>query len=296
MKHEREPQSPADAQAELAELRERVMALTQLRDELVAKLAHDIRGPLTSIVGFSELLEEGMLEGAAATDAARTIRVNAGRLTQLTTDLLAINRAEPGEIALASNRIDLTKLVGELATLSNSEPIEITGDAPRLKQAFEALIDNAKRFSKNGQAAKVHVRSDGAHARVMIADAGIGIPASEIESIGTRFFRATNARKAKLSGTGVGLFVAKNIIEAHGGSLAIRSVENQGTTVEVTLPFEPEKKSVSLALSDERTRSYIAHALRERGYRVVESEADVSLTDADVPPGFLIADVLRLLE
>ena len=296
MKHEREPQSPADAQAELAELRERVMALTQLRDELVAKLAHDIRGPLTSIVGFSELLEEGMLEGAAATDAARTIRVNAGRLAQLTTDLLAINRAEPGEIALASNRVDLTKLVGELATLSNSEPIEITGDAARLKQAFEALIDNAKRFSKNGQAPKVHVRSDGAHARVMIADAGVGIPAAEIESIGTRFFRATNARKAKLSGTGVGLFVAKNIIEAHGGSLAIRSVENQGTTVEVTLPFEPEKKSVSLALSDERTRSYIAHALRERGYRVVESEADVEIRDQDVPPGYLIADVLRLIE
>ncbi len=296
MKHEHEPQSPANVQAELAELRERVMALTNLRNELIAKLAHDIRGPLTSIVGFSELLEEGALEGGAATDAAKTIRVNAGRLTQLTSDLLAINRAEPGEMALANDRVDLTKLVGDLATLSERIPVEVSGDAARLKQAFEALIDNAKRFSSNGQSAKVHVKSDGRAAHVTIADAGIGIPAEEIEAVGTRFFRASNARKAKLAGTGVGVFVAKSIVEAHGGNLAIRSVEGQGTTIEVSLPLTYQKKSVSLALSDELMRAYLSHVLRERGYRVVESGADIELDDANVPPSFLIADVLRLIE
>jgi signal transduction histidine kinase len=296
VKREREPQSPASAAAELDGLRAQVMALVQLRNELIAKLAHDIRGPLTSIVGFSELLEERALEGEAATDAARTIRVNAGRLTQLTRDLLAINRAEPGEIALANDRVNLNKLLAELATLSESAAAEVTGDGARLKLAFEALIDNAKRFSTNGQSAKVHVKNDGTHARVTIADAGIGIPAEELENVGTRFFRASNARKAKLAGTGVGVFVAKHIVEAHGGKVGIRSVEGQGTTIEVTLPIKPEKKSVSLALSDVRTRVYLTHVLRERGYRVVESGADIELTDGDVPPGFLVADVLRLVQ
>lgn len=225
MKHE-----PDRLQAEID-------ALRQQRNDFIAKLVHDIRGPLTSIFGFAELLEEGMLEGASATDAAKTIRVNAAKLTQLTTDLLAMNRAEPGNFELAKAPMDLSKLVNDV-TGANVEPgVRIDGDESRLRSALEHLYANANKFSRNGKAPSVSLRHDGKDAILTIADAGIGIPAAELGLIGQRFYRATNAKKEKLAGTGIGVYVAKSYVEAHGGELAIASGDS-GTTVTVTLPMQ----------------------------------------------------------
>ena len=99
---------------ELERQRASVLQLNQLKNDLIAVLAHDIKGPLTSINGFAELLEEGFLEGAAAVDAAHTIRVNAQRLATLADDVLALSRVEHGELEIKDDRVDLVDLVTQV--------------------------------------------------------------------------------------------------------------------------------------------------------------------------------------
>jgi two-component system, OmpR family, sensor kinase len=217
-------------------LRAEIAALRQQRNDFIAKLVHDIRGPLTSIFGFAELLEEGMLEGQSALDAAKTIRTNAAKLTQLTADLLAMNRAEPGNFELVRAPMDLSKLVADVAGVAVEPGVSIVGDEPHLRTAFEQLMANAKKFSRNGKAPSISLQRRGADAVVTIADAGIGIPAAEIACVGERFYRATNAKKEKLAGTGIGVYVAKAYVEAHGGRVEIAS-DGSGTTVTVSLPL-----------------------------------------------------------
>ena len=224
MKHEPDP------------LQDEIEALRQQRNDFIAKLVHDIRGPLTSIFGFAELLEEGMLEGDSATDAARTIRTNAAKLTQLTADILAMNRAEPGNFELAKSKMDLSKLVNDVTGAAVETGVSIDGDELRLRSAFEHLMANATKFSRNGKAPEISVRSDGGNAIVTIVDAGIGIPPAELPRIGERFYRATNAKKEKLAGTGIGVYVARAYVEAHGGTVTLAS-DGAGTTVTISLPL-----------------------------------------------------------
>lgn len=264
---------------ELSRLRARVVALQEQRNEFIAKLIHDIRGPLTSIVGFSELLDEDMLEGESAADAIKIIRSNAARLTQLTADLLAMNRAEADELDLEKKPVDLSRLVAEFSGVNVPPGIVIQGDEKRLAAALGNLFDNAEKFSKNGVAPSAALHANNGVATLTIVDSGIGIPSDEIASVGERFFRASNAKKEKLAGTGVGVFIAKAVIEAHGGELSFAS--NRGTTVTVRLPLAGTgKKSVKLDLPAEEKR-YFARALRERGYRVVETDADIVVRSPD---------------
>jgi signal transduction histidine kinase len=269
--------------AELEHQRANFLQLNQLKNDLIAVLAHDIKGPLTSIVGFAELLEEGYLEGAAATDAARTIRTNAQRLSTLANDVLALSRIEHGELEIAADRVDLVAVAKSAIELHGSEraitfssdvtAAPVLGDADRLRQVFDNLLRNAVKYSPGGQPVDVTVTTQGDAFRVAVRDRGIGIPEDEQDRLFERFSRASNARRAKIAGSGIGLFIVKMIVDRHGGSITVQSKLGGGSTFVVTLPNmnaagAEHPARVTVLTSDRALSQFAAYELRSRGYRV----------------------------
>lgn len=307
---------------ELEGQRSAVMTLNQLKNDLIAVLAHDIKGPLTSIVGFAELIEQGFYEGDASVDAARTIRNSAQRLATLANDVLALSRVEHGELEIEDERVDLRTLLEETIELHVSEraidlegdldDVYVRGDFARLRQVFENLLRNAIKYSPNEMPVTVAVRRDGDTMIVSVIDRGIGIPQAEIPVLFERFARASNARKAKIPGTGIGLFVVKMIVERHGGSIDVSSAIDEGSRFDVRLPrigatefLRPLR--VTLLTKDDELSRFLAYELRTRGYRLREvqdvdqiehpdlREGDVLIVDcASVDPSRLQYDRAKL--
>jgi signal transduction histidine kinase len=270
---------------ELERQRASVLQLNQLKNDLIAVLAHDIKGPLTSISGFAELLEQGYLEGEAATDAARTIRANAQRLATLANDVLTLSQVEHGELEIADERVDLIEVVESAAQAHVAErniavdarvrTAFVRGDAERLRQVFDNLFRNAIKYSPGGKPVEATIDADGENFVVRVRDRGIGIPPEDVPRLFGRFVRAANARRAKIAGAGIGLFIVKMIVERHGGSVAVESRLDEGSTFTVTLPSIDAQASrkprrVSIVLADADMRRFAAYVLRSRGYRVRE--------------------------
>ncbi len=280
--------SLAAALDELELQRSAVMQISQLKHDLVATLAHDIKGPLTSIIGFAELLEEGFLEGDDATDAAKTIRSNAQRLATLANDMLALSRVEHGELEIADDRVDLGDVLrATVESIGPERAIELVidvehplvrGDAERLRQVFDNLLRNAIKFSPGGEPVQVRVSEQGTGFYITVQDHGIGIPPDEISKLFNRFARASNARKAKIAGTGVGLFIVKTIVERHGGNVGVHSAIGSGSTFYVSLPAIERAQGdgpgrVTIVTQDRRLSRFTAFELRARGFRVREVSA-----------------------
>lgn len=296
-------QQNPDVAAELERLRGKILELIAQKSDLIAVLAHDIKGPLTSIVGFSELLEEGYLEGDSATDAAKTIHSNANRLTTLTNDMLALSRVESGELEMADERIDLIELLGkaiearrperQIELNSDAAAAFVRGDADRLIVVFDNLLRNAIRFSPNGDPVSVTLRLEDDRVLVAVRDHGIGVPPDERAKLFTRFGRTSNARKAKLSGTGVGLYVAQKILERHDATIAVTSAIGTGSTFEVTFrsfaaSLVADPKRVTVLCGDVESSHFITFELRSRGFRVREVTTVADAVAGDLRSGDVI--------
>lgn len=289
---------------ELERQRASVLELNQLKNDLIAVLAHDIKGPLTSIAGFAELLEEGYLEGPAAADAAHTIRANAQRLATLANDVLALSRIEHGELEIADERVDLVDLIRNVVETHGPERnVNVTtklkdafvrGDADRLGQVFDNLVRNAIKYSPVGESVELTIESSGEDFRVEVRDRGIGIPDEDIPRLFGRFARATNARRAKIAGTGIGLFIVKMIVERHGGTVDVVSTLSAGSTFGVVLPSFDARVSqkpmrVAIVTKDSELSRFAAYELRSRGYRVRECTALEDLAHVgDLRPGDVV--------
>jgi len=285
---------------ELERQRASVLQLNQLKNDLIAVLAHDIKGPLTSIVGFAELLEEGYLEGDAGRDAAKTIRTNAQRLATLANDVLALSRIEHGELEIADEQVDLVELLaglvethaGERAITftKNVDKALVRGDAERLRQVFDNLLRNAIKYSPGGEPVDVALDADGERYDVEIRDRGMGIPAEELPRLFARFSRASNARRAKIAGTGIGLFIVKMIVERHGGTIAVQSAVGEGSTFTASLPtleapISQNAMRATIVTADPEFSRFAAYELRARGYRVRECASAADLLQADIRTG-----------
>lgn len=242
------------AQLELRRQNERLRALDRLKDELVAVVAHDLRTPLTSIRGYVDLLLEG--GGGPLTDTQMqflgVVDRNSHRLLKLTEDLLLLACSEAGELELDLADCDLACVVRDAA--ASARPAAeakglaldvrvdgvpaVRGDRARLGQLLDNLVANAVKFTPVGGRIELTLdrAADGRAATVAVADTGPGIPADELPLLFSRFFRARHATAAKVPGTGLGLAIAKTIAEAHGGAIAVESVEGEGTRFTVSLP------------------------------------------------------------
>jgi CheY-like chemotaxis protein/anti-sigma regulatory factor (Ser/Thr protein kinase) len=194
--------------------------------------------------------------------------------------------------------------------LSVTRPIElrisgasltVNGDIDRLRQVVENLVGNAIKYSPGGEPIEVALRGRHGGVELVVRDRGIGIPESERRKLFGRFARASNARALGISGTGFGLYLSRMIVELHGGSIDVESVEGQGSTFRVVVPSRSQHRAIAsrrLALLDVDgdARSYVAHALRDDGFAVAvaTSGEDLLRVLAEAPYDVAIVDADRL--
>ena len=237
------------AQHLLAYQNEQLLELDTLKDEFVSSVSHELRTPLTSISGYVEL----MLEDEQDEDKRNYLGIvdrNAERLLGLVSDLLFSARLQSGRLELERSEVDLHRLVlqavesarpraetaGVELTLAADSVPPVSGEAVRLAQLLDNLVSNAIKFTPRG--GRVAVRLSARDERVWfeISDTGIGIPAGERERLFERFFRSQSALERQIEGTGLGLYISKAIVEAHGGRIGVQSEPEEGTTFIVELP------------------------------------------------------------
>ncbi len=236
---------------------ERLQATQEAQRLFIANVAHDLRTPLTSIQGFAQAL----VDGTAATDesrrqAAQAIYEEAQRLERMTTALLDLARLEAGAMQMERETLDLGELAAErterfrprakqegltLRYAHPSEAILIVGDRNRLAQAIDNLLDNALRYTPRGGDVLVHLEATEQEATLTIADNGEGIPPDALPHIFERFYRADPARGGV--GAGLGLAIVREIVQAHGGSVAVESQIGKGSRFILHLPRLQEGKS-----------------------------------------------------
>ncbi|HET7682418.1 MAG TPA: ATP-binding protein [Marmoricola sp.] len=232
---------------------EQLRALDSVKSDFVSNVSHELRTPLTSISGYVEILEEEL--GDRLTDdeveMIDAAKRNVSRLSDLIEDLLTLSRAESRGTDLKT--VDLvpllTDVVNDVAVSASQRgvqvlltrpdaPVLVLGDASQVSRAVTNLLTNAVKYSHGAPEVQVCLEVDGTDALVEVRDRGIGIPASEMVDLGSRFYRATNAVDLGISGTGLGLRIVQAILENHHGSLEIESEHGRGTTARMRLPLQ----------------------------------------------------------
>ena len=236
-------------------LRERAMALEEadkVKSAFVSNMSYELRTPLTAIQGFAEMLDEGLagpLEDQAA-DYVKAILEASGKLGGLIDNVLDLTQHGEGALPLERKPIELAMLVHEAARdhkpVADAKGIEfavfvdpmvgaLKGDARKLKQALDHLLDNACLFTPAGGRVLLHADGDAATARIVVSDNGPGMDAAEQARAFDRFSRVADTRGTEAT-LGLGLPLARQFIEAHGGTLTLASEPGQGTAVSIELP------------------------------------------------------------
>lgn len=224
----------------------------QAQQRFVADASHELRAPLTAIQGNLQLLRRHAAMPEAEREAALAeAEREAERLTRLVADLLALARADAG-LVLRRGRVELDRLLldalaaarhlarGQDIALDHLEPTQVAGDPERLRQLLLIVLDNALKYTLPPGRVVATLRRDGGLAEVTVRDSGIGITAADLPHIFERFYRADLARAREPGGTGLGLPIARWIVEQHGGTLAVVSAPGQGTAVTIRLPLGAE--------------------------------------------------------
>ena len=229
--------------------------LDRQKDDFLSTVSHELRTPLASIIGYSEMLEDGDAGELSERQLhlVSVIRRNADRLRGLIEDLLVLSRIEGRGLEIDHCRVELGAVVAGVveslgpqvtrAGITLRQDIgaaEIEGDLLQLERAVTNLVSNAIKFTPEGGEVDVRLTTDGAMATVEVADTGIGIPAAEKKHLGTRFFRSSTAQRQSIPGTGLGLSIVRAIAESHGGDLTFESVEGEGTAFRLTVPLWDE--------------------------------------------------------
>lgn len=239
------------ARAVEARVVEQLRALDAVKSDFVSNVSHELRTPLTSILGYLELLEEEMRDHVETSEAemVAAAKRNVVRLGELIDDLLALTRSEAHRTELAP--LDLATLVRDIVTdlrvASSQQGVDIRlglpgtqvpvmADAGQIARVVTNLVSNAVKFSQGDSEVRVTVVADGENAVLAVEDHGIGIPESELDQLGSRFYRASNAVGMGITGTGLGLRIVQAIVENHHGSVDLRSTQGVGTTVWVRIP------------------------------------------------------------
>lgn len=224
-------------------------AREELRREFTSNVSHELKTPLTTIYGISDMLVGGIVKPEDIPGFAKNIRDEADRMITLIQDILKLSQLDENTFSDQRERVDLYELAQSAAerlrpqadekhvTISvTGERSEFTGIATVLEEMIYNLLDNAVKYNKQGGRADVDVRSSGGDIVVTVSDTGIGVPADSIDRIFERFYRADKSHSRKIGGTGLGLSIVKHGVSLHGGSITVKSSEGSGTTFTMALP------------------------------------------------------------
>jgi len=240
------------ARRELAGKNRRLRELDELKNMFIASATHDLKTPLTSILGYAEMLGEEGLQSEAQRMAS-TIENSAHRVLMMINDLLAAASIMTGELKLEKSETDLVSVVRDAVdglqpaaraghvtmTRSGEESATAFVDERRVLQILDNLLSNAVKYSPGGGSVNAGCQVQGDTVAITVTDTGIGIPPEEQSQLFGRYFRASTALEHGIVGTGLGLANARAFAEAHGGSLECTSDPGVGSTFTLVLPRRP---------------------------------------------------------
>ncbi|MDR7000888.1 two-component system histidine kinase PnpS [Neobacillus niacini] len=222
-----------------------IKKLEQMRKDFVANVSHELKTPVTSIKGFTETLLDGAMNNQETLESFLSIILKeSDRLQTLIQDLLDLSKIEQQGFKLALQQVDLNPLLKEIITMlngkaqekkinidfyHNQEQIFIEGDVNRLKQVFINLIANSITYTPAEGEVKVILLEQEKSIRIHVKDSGVGIEKDEIPRIFERFYRVDRARSRNSGGTGLGLAIVKHLVEAHHGTISVRSNVGEGS-------------------------------------------------------------------
>ena len=309
----------------------------RLKDEFLATVSHELRTPLTAILGWSLMLEGGSLPRDMAARAVETIKRNAKAQAQIIDDILDVSRIITGNLYLELQPIELESVLEAAINVVrptaeakgiqfhlnlDQGPTAVSGDANRLQQVFWNLLSNAVKFTPAGGQVTVNLRQADSHVEIQVTDSGQGISPEFLPFVFDRFRQADSTSTRQHGGLGLGLAIARHLIEIHGGAIEARSDgEGRGATFTVSLPavgsivasalppvveVEPSESLVDLSpqgiLSgfhvlvvddDEDTLELLSAALRSRSAQVTAVSSAAQAIDAikTFRPDVLVSDI-----
>jgi signal transduction histidine kinase/ActR/RegA family two-component response regulator len=293
------------------------------KDEFLATLSHELRTPMTSILGWSRLLEMDALDPEVTGEASRAIRRSAETQAQLIDDLLDVSRIVSGKLRLDVENISVATVVesaietvgpaAEARGLTIVEHLDrdltIRGDAARLQQVVWNLLSNAVKFTPKHGTVTVAVDREGSHARITVTDTGEGIPPEFAPHLFERFRQFDSGTRRSTAGLGLGLAIARHLVELHGGTISAASEgEEKGSTFTILLPIAAalERPETHTSPSSPTPRAH-EEAMPDLGgisLLVVEDDAEsrhvigtiLRSSGADVRLASSVAEAMRELE
>jgi PAS domain S-box-containing protein len=325
--------------------REAAETANRIKDEFLAVLSHELRSPLNPILGWSKLLQQGKLDAAKTKTALATIERNAQLQSQLIEDLLDISRILRGKLSLNVMPVELSKVILaaletvrlaaeakslQIQTTFSPDVVTVIGDAGRLQQVVWNLLSNAVKFTFQGGQITVTLTQTGTDAQLQVTDTGKGINADFLPYVFEHFRQEDGATTRKFGGLGLGLAIARQIAELHGGRIWVESPgEDRGATFTVQIPLAPrfselpstEQSSVStsdlsgihiLVVDDDAdSRDFITFVLEQAGAIVTpvasgiealqaieQSVFDLVVSDIGMPEmdGYALIQQIRALK
>lgn len=248
----------SDATSQLRASNRKLQKLDEAKDEFISMASHQLRTPLTSVKGYLSMVLEG--DAGTITPEQRKLLEEAygssQRMVYLIGDFLNVSRLQTGKFVLEAVPVNLAHVVRDeveqlkataarreinLAFHEPSQFPDVSLDDGKMRQVIMNFIDNAIFYSKAGSTVTIELTA-GRDIMFAVHDTGIGVPPSERHHLFTKFYRASNARKVRPDGTGIGLYMAKKVIAAHGGSIIFETKENIGSTFGFRLPLKHQVK------------------------------------------------------
>lgn len=227
------------------------MNLNNMRKEFVADVSHELKTPITSIMGYADTLLEGDYDKETQKEFLQVISSEARRMARLVTDLLELSRIDNNKKKITKNSFDLgqlakecqQKLAIEIKKKKHNVECFVTADVPPvyadkddIERVFLNVLTNSIKYTKDGGNIKIYVGFVYSDAYIKIIDNGIGIPEVDLNRIFERFYRVDKARTREMGGSGLGLSIAKEILDKNGGTIDIKSEVNKGTEVVIKIP------------------------------------------------------------
>ncbi len=232
---------------------EQATRASRLKDEFLATLSHELRTPLNAILGYARMANSGILQGERLTRALDTLERNAATLTRLVEDVLDVSRFMTGKVQLKLQPIDLSTIVEQavaslrpaaevkgvrLTKLPAAEALPVHGDPDRLQQVTWNLVSNAVKFTPRGGAVEVSLGACDTQAELIVRDSGIGITSEFMPHVFERFRQGDGRFVREHGGLGLGLAIARDLVQLHGGTISASSAgPGQGTEFRVRLPL-----------------------------------------------------------